>query len=388
MSAQPSIVEFAPPDIGEEEIREVVAALRSGWLTTGPRARRLESEFAALCGARHAVALSSCTAALHLALLGCGIGPGDEVIVPTMTFAATAEVVLAVGAIPVLVDVEADTLCMDPQAAQEAVTGRARALLVVHYGGQAADVSALQALADRHRLTLIDDAAHAVWTTYGERPVGSLARATCFSFYATKNLTTGEGGMLTTDDEHLAARVRTLSLHGISRDARQCSASHRSWDYDIRSAGWKYNMSDIAAALGLAQLRRLPQMQERRAALAARYDRAFQGIPEIEILRDPARGRHSHHLYVILLKLERLRIDRPRFIEELQQRGIAASVHFKPLHLHPLYAEAGAGRIHPAPVAEAAYPRLVSLPLSSAHREEEMDRVVQAVKEIVRSNRC
>lgn len=387
MTEEQARVGFSPPDISEEEIAEVVAALRSGWLTTGPRVREFESEFATFCGAKHAVGLNSCTAALHLALLGCGIGPGDEVILPTMTFAATAEVVLAAGATPVLVDVEADTLCIDPEAVAAAVTEQTRALLPVDYGGQAAEMSSLGALAERHGLALIDDAAHAVWTTYGGRHVGSLARAACFSFYATKNLTTGEGGMLTTDDEELAGRVRMLSLHGLSRGAWRRYTAQGSWDYDIQRPGWKYNLTDIAAALGLAQLRRLPRMQERRAALVALYDRALGSIEEIEFLRDRNRGRHSHHLYVILLRLDRLSIDRARFIEELRTRGIAASVHFKPLHLHSLYVEGGAGRLQPVPVAEAIYPRLVSLPLSSAHREEDVDRVAQEVKEIVRRHR-
>jgi dTDP-4-amino-4,6-dideoxygalactose transaminase len=396
---------FSLPWIGEEEIAAVVDCLRSGWITTGPRVKQFEAAFAEYLGCRHAVAVNSCTAALHLALEALGVGPGDEVVVPTMTFAATAEVVHYLGARPVLIDCHPETLNLDvdclaafleercepgEEGARNRSTGaRVRAVIPVHFAGLPCRMEPLLALAERHGLAVVEDAAHALPAHVGGRPVGTLGAAGAFSFYATKNITTGEGGMLTTDDDALAERARMMSLHGISRDAWLRYTAKGSWQYEIVAPGFKYNMTDIAAALGLAQLGRSEELWEIRRRYAASYSEAFRAVPELEAPPDASpHDRHAWHLYVLRLNPERLALDRAGFIEELRARGIGASVHFIPLHLHPYYRASYGYRRHDFPVASAVYERILSLPLYPRMALDDVDRVIGAVEAIVEANRA
>jgi len=331
--------------------------LESGWLTSGATTKEFERAFADAVGASHAIAVNSCTAALHLGLVAANIGPGDEVIVPTMTFAATAEVVAYTGADLVLVDVDADTVCIDPAKVQEAITPRTRAVMPVHYGGQAAPMAEIIALAKAHGLWIVEDAAHAFPATYQGAPIGSIGDVTCFSFYANKTITTGEGGMLTTEDEEIADRIRLLSLHGLSRSAWRRWETRSAWDYDIVETGYKYNLTDIASAIGIEQLQRAQDLRSQRKVLAAEYDRLFDGS-KIEPVVVSSPDDSAWHLYVIRVAN---RAVRDRVIERLQQAEIGSSVHYKPLHLHPQY-EANFDR-NSFPVASSLFDRIISLPL-------------------------
>ncbi|MCS7026882.1 MAG: DegT/DnrJ/EryC1/StrS aminotransferase family protein [Bryobacteraceae bacterium] len=374
---------YSLPTIGEEEIREVVDSMRSGWLTTGPKVRRFEEEFAAYVGARYAVAVHSCTAALHLSLAALGIGPGDEVIVPTLTFCATANVVIHLGARPVLVDVNRHGL-MDLDAANRALTPRTRAIVPVHYAGQACEMEEILQLAQRHGLKVIEDAAHAVGAEYQGRRIGSFANATAFSFYATKNMTTGEGGMITTDDAELASRIRRLALHGMSRDAWNRYSQTGSWYYEVLEPGFKYNMTDIQAAIGLHQLRKLDGFICRRRELAGFYRRRLADLPELELPEELPGRRHVYHLFPIRLSTT---LNRSRFIDELKRRNIGASVHFIPLHRHPYYSNDPANQVTRFPKAERLYEGLVSLPLYPSMSDPDAEDVVEAVREVVIQNR-
>jgi dTDP-4-amino-4,6-dideoxygalactose transaminase len=376
-------VDFSRPSLGTQEIGEVVAALESGWLSTGPRVRDFERRFAEFVGAPHALAVSSCTAALHLALLAAGVGPGDEVITTPLTFCATANAILQTGAIPVFADVDPATMNLDPAAAAAAVTPRTKALLPVHYGGRPADVVALRAVADRHGLALIEDAAHCVDGAVNGRRVGSIGDFTCFSFYATKNLTTGEGGMVTTASGQADEWMRVASLHGMSKDAwsRYSRAGGRL--YDVVMCGFKYNMMDIQAALGLKQLERLPEMQARRRALWERYD---EGLADLPLARPaaPAPGTvHARHLYAVLVDASRTGCSRDDLRQSLQERGIGTSVHFTALHLFTYYAQRLGLRRGQFPAAEYISDHTLSLPFSPALSDEEADRVVDNVRELV-----
>jgi dTDP-4-amino-4,6-dideoxygalactose transaminase len=382
-----SFLPYNQPSIDEDEIAAVVETLRSGWITTGPRTAAFEQQFAAYTGAEHALALSSATAALHLALVAAGIGPGDEVIVPAYTFAACAHVVVHLGAMPVLVDSSPDDLNIDPAAVERAISPRTRALMAVHFGGQPCRMDDLLALAARHRLFLLEDAAHAVGARYRGRPVGCIGDATAFSFYATKNLTTGEGGMLTTNRTDVDEIARLYALHGMSRDAWKRYRREGSWFYEVVAPGYKYNMSDIQAALGLAQLARLDARNARRAALAARLTAALAGCDAVETPIVRPEVDHAWHLYYILINLDRLRIDRATFIEELAARGIGASVHFIPIYRHPYYRESFGLSADRFPVSESAFARLASLPLYPRMSEQDVDRVAEAVVDVVRTFR-
>jgi perosamine synthetase len=378
---------FHLPLIGAAEEEAVLRALRSGWLTTGAEAHAFEREFARAVGATHAVAVNSCTAALHLALEAAGIGAGDEVILPTMTFAASAEVVSYLGARPVLVDCDADTLNIDPDQVARAVSPRTRAIMPVHFAGHPCDMDAVRALAARHRLVIVEDAAHALPARYRNRPVGAIGDMTCFSFYATKTITTGEGGMLTTEDAATADRVRTMSLHGIGRDAWKRYSAEGSWYYEISAPGYKYNLTDLAAALGRAQLRQCEEFLHARQRIARRYDAAFADLPEI--LRPACRPDvdHAWHLYVIRISPERLAISRSAFIEALRSERIGTSVHFIPLHMHPYYRSTYGYAPTDFPVAQQAFERAVSLPIYPRMSDADVDDVVDAVTRIVRASR-
>jgi dTDP-4-amino-4,6-dideoxygalactose transaminase len=385
-SRRTAFLPFSLPLIGEEEIAEVIDTLRSGWITTGPKVARFEAEFAAAVSAPAALALSSCTAALHTALAASGIGPGDEVITTPLTFAATVNVIEHVGARPVLVDVEPDTLTIDPVQTEAAITPRTRAIVPVHYAGHPANMELIHALAHRHRLLVLEDAAHAVPAAYRGRTVGSGANPVAFSFYAIKNLTTAEGGMLTGEPAFLE-RARLLSLHGMSRDAWKRYDKGGSWRYDILAPGFKYNMTDIQAALGLWQLRKLERFQERRREVVAAYQSAFADQDALELPVERPWVQHAWHLYVLRLRSDALRIGRDRFIEELAARNIGTSVHFIPIHLHPYYRDKYGYRATSFPVSYDSFQRMISLPLNPRLSEQDVADVIDAVREIVRKHR-
>ncbi|MFT3817654.1 MAG: DegT/DnrJ/EryC1/StrS family aminotransferase [Rubrivivax sp.] len=386
MSTEP-FLPFALPEIGDEEIAEVADTLRSGWITTGPKAKRFEADFAAFLGDEglQCIAVNSATAGLHLALEALGIGPGDEVITTTHTFTATAEVVRYLGADVRLVDIDPATLCIDTVQVEAAITPRTKAILPVHYGGLAADMPALLAIARRHGLKVVEDAAHALPTTTGGRLVGTLASdAAVFSFYANKTMTTGEGGMLVTRDAALAARARVMRLHGMSRDAfDRFTAKVPSWYYEIVAPGFKYNLTDIAAALGIHQLRRARGFQQRRAQIAARYDEAFKDLPLVTPPLPAVGDLHAWHLYPLRLG-DAAGIARDRFIEALFEQGIGCSVHYIPLHLHPYWRERYALAPQQFPHSQHAYERLVSLPIYTRMSDADADRVIAAVRRALR----
>lgn len=379
---------FHVPEIDDEDIDAVVSVMRSGWLTTGAKARQFEQEFAAKVGARYAVALNSCTAALHLALEAIGLQEGDEVLVPTMTFAATAEVVTYFKAKPVLIDCLPTTLNMDPELIERAITPRTKAVIPVHFAGQPCEMGSILEIARRHDLRVIEDAAHAFPASYKGKAIGSIGDYTCFSFYATKNITTGEGGMVTTDDPDQADRIRRMSLHGLSRDAWKRYTNQGSWYYDIVAPGFKYNLTDMAAALGLSQLHKADRFWKTRERYAALYAEGFRDLPEITPLMIHDDVQHAWHLYVIQLDLDRLRISRQAFIEGLQQKQIGCSVHFIPLHLHPYYRETGQYSRADFPVASQAFDQMVSLPLYSKMSEEDVHRTIQVVRELILKGRA
>jgi len=375
---------FALPDIGEAEIAEVVDTLRSGWVTTGPKTRRFEEDFAAYLGAPglHALAVNSATAGLHLALEALGIGPGDEVITTTHTFTATAEVVRYLGADVVLVDIDPTTLCIDVDAVERAITPRTKAVVPVHYGGLAADMGRLLALARKRGLRVVEDAAHALPSTCGGRLVGTLeSDATVFSFYANKTITTGEGGMVVTRDDEIARRVKVMRLHGISRDAfDRFTAKVPSWYYEIVAPGFKYNLTDIASAMGIHQLRRANEFQRCRQAIAHAYDQALAGLPLLRPPHPVVGDLHSWHLYVVRLTDE-ARLSRDSFIEKLFAAGIGCSVHYIPLHLQPYWRDRYGLRAEQFPHSQHAYERMVSLPMYSRMTEADVHRVAAATRE-------
>ena len=372
---------FAPPSIGEEEITEVVDTLRSGWITTGPKTARFEEEFARFLGAPGALAVNSCTAALHTALLAAGVGEGDEVITTPLTFAATANVIEHVRARPVLVDVDPETLQLDASRLETAVTPRTRAIIPVHFAGHPADLDAIETIARRHGLLVVEDAAHALPARYRGRLIGSGGNPVAFSFYATKNLTTGEGGMLTGDPEFLK-RARIASLHGMSHDGWKRYAEGGHWFYEVMLPGFKYNMSDIQAAMGLAQLAKIERHQARRRAVVLAYQAAFVAHDAFELPVERPEVEHAWHLYVLRLHPEVLSIGRDRFIEELTRRRIGTSVHFIPLHLHPYYRDTYGYAPDAYPVAQSNYERMLSLPLHPGLSETDVGDVVAAVLDI------
>lgn len=378
---------FALPDITDREIDAVVAALRSGWITTGPRTREFEQRFSAAAGGGEVVMVNSCTAAMHLALEAIGIQPGDEVIVPTMTFAATAEVVRYLGATPVLVDVLAADHNIDPLAVERAVTSRTRAVIPVHFAGMPCDIDSVTDLGRARGLVVIDDAAHCFPCEYRGRPVGTWADVTAFSFYATKTMTTAEGGAAVTTRPDWAERMRVMSLHGISKDAWKRYSVEGSWYYEIIAPGFKYNMTDIAAALGLVQLERAEEMTDARRRIADQYDSAFAESDTFEVIPRHADRGHSHHLYVLKLRPGALRVGRGEVIERLKQRGVGASVHFIPLHLHPYYRDRFGYRPDSNPIALDLFERSFSLPIYSRMATADVQRVVEAVLDIAREGR-
>lgn len=375
-------VPFCVPFTDRREIAEVTDTIRSGWLTTGPKVRAFEERVRRLVGAGHAVALSSCTAALHLALAASGVGRGDEVVTSPYTFAATGEAILYLGARPVFADIVPDTLNIDPAAISRAVSRRTRAIVPVHIAGLPCEMEPILALARRRRLAVIDDAAHALGAGLNGVPVGAMGDMTCFSFYATKNLTTGEGGMVTTSDGDAAGRIRRLSLHGLSRDAWKRYERSGSWRYDIVEMGYKYNMTDVAAALGLAQLAKFGTMQRQRRRLALRYTRLLRPLDAFDLPAEREGSVHAWHLYLLRLRRGVLRIGRDQAIELLRRRGIGTSVHFIPLHLHSLYRRTLGLRAGGFPLAERESARVISLPLYPGLTRRDHDRVIESLADL------
>lgn len=378
-----SFLPFALPDIGEEEIAEVVASLRSGWVTTGPKAKQFETDFAAyLGGGVEAIAVNSATAGLHLGLEALGVGPGDEVITTTHTFTATAEIIRYVGADPVFVDVDVDTLCIDVDAVSRAITPRTKAIIPVHFAGRAADMTRLIALAKQHNLKVMEDAAHALPTTCDGCFVGALeSDITVFSFYANKTITTGEGGMLVTRDAAIAKRAKVMRLHGINRDAfDRFTAKVPSWYYEVVAPGFKYNMTDIAASMGIHQLKKANAFQARRQQIANAYSTALAGLPLVLPPQSAAGDVHSWHLYVIQLT-DAAPVGRDEFIERMFALGIGMSVHYVPLHQHPYWRDTYGLTPDMFPVSQRVYERTATLPLYTRMTDEDVARVVAAVKQ-------
>jgi dTDP-4-amino-4,6-dideoxygalactose transaminase len=384
----PEFIPFDRPDIGEAEIAAVSEVLRSGWITTGPQTKAFERRFAAYVGAEHALAVNSGTAAMHIALAAWDLGPGDEVITTPLTFCSTIQVIVHLGATPVLADVRPDDYNLDPERVAEQITPRTRALLPVHLAGLPCRMQALLALAEAHDLKVLEDAAHAVGARAGERMVGSLGDATAFSFYATKNLTTAEGGMLTTNDSAFAERARLWRLHGLSRDAWKRYTAEGAWRYDVVVPGYKNNMTDVQAAMGLVQLGKLERNIARRTEIARRYTAAFAPLPELIPPPDAqAEDRHAHHLYILRLNPERLRINRNRFFEELKARGVGASVHFIPVYHLSYYRQRFGWRPEDYPETEAIFQSCLSLPCFPRMTDAEVERVIATVAEIVEVHR-
>jgi dTDP-4-amino-4,6-dideoxygalactose transaminase len=374
---------FGAPQIDEEEIQEVVDTLRSGWLSTGPKTRLFEKNFCGYVGSPFALATSSCTAAMHLSLLASGIGPGDEVIVPAMTFAATANVVEHTGARPVFADVGRRSFNIDPVSVERQITGKTKALIPVHFAGLPAPLDELQDIARRRNLIVIEDAAHAVGSEYRGRKIGSIGDYTCFSFYVTKNLATAEGGMVTSSDGEAMDRMRVMSLHGMDLGAWQRYTKQGSKHYQVVYPGFKYNMTDIAAALGLHQLRKLDEFILVRKHYADRYSEAFSDLDELILPPDHTGDRHAWHLYPVLIRPEMLTIDRDDFIEVLNRYNIGIGVHFRVLPLMEFYRKKYGYEPGDFPRAEFISERVFSLPLSPRISEEEIDYIVDVVREVI-----
>jgi dTDP-4-amino-4,6-dideoxygalactose transaminase len=380
---------FSLPDISNEEIEGVIEVLRSGWITTGPKVKEFEKKFAEFVGANHAVAVNSCTAALHLALESIGLEGGDEVLMSPLTFAATAEVVRYFGAKPIFVDIDERTMNLDPLKLEDHLfshySGRVKAVIPVHYAGLVCDMDKIMQIAQRYGLKVIEDAAHAFPAKHKGRMVGTIGDVTCFSFYATKTLTTGEGGILTTDNDEIAERARLMSLHGIKEDAWRRYTAEGSWYYEIIAPGFKYNLTDIAAAMGLAQLRRIYEMLQKRRNIAHMYNDGFRNILELET--PYSSEEHAWHLYVIRLNTEKLKIDRNQFIEELRTRGIGTSVHFIPLHMHPYYRNTYHYQPTDYPISFRIYKQIISLPIYSKMSSDDALQVIDSVKKVIEKNR-
>lgn len=373
---------FGAPDINDDDIREVIATMQSGWLGTGPRVAEFESRFAQFKNlpARQAAAVNSCTAALHLSLLAAGIGPGDEVITSPLTFCATANAILHVGAIPVLADIDPQTLNIDPARLLARINPRTRALIPVHFAGRPCEMDPINAIAQRYELSVIEDCAHAVEATYKGQPTGTLGDFGCFSFYATKNLTTGEGGMVLAKNEQSIERIKTLALHGMSKDAWKRFSDDGYRHYQVVEAGFKYNMMDLQAAIGLQQLKRVTLNWQRRHAIWQRYQQAFARLPVSCPAEPPAHVRHALHLYTLQINTARSGVSRDEFIERMHTQGVGVGVHYLALGEHPYYQQTLGWRPEQTPVASAIGRSIVSLPLSPALSDENVERVIAAVQ--------
>lgn len=377
-------LQFAKAQIGNDEINEVVDTLRSGWLTTGPKTARFESDFSRFIGAPYSLAVNSATAGLHLALEAAGVEPGDEVITTPYTFTASAEVIRYLGADPVFIDIDHRTFNLDPEEIEKNISDRTRAVIPVHFAGQACNMTRIMEIAHRYNLKVIEDAAHALPCTHNGKKIGTIGDITVFSFYATKPITTGEGGMVVTHSEPIWRRIKTMRLHGINRDIwDRYTSSKPNWYYEVTAPGFKYNMPDIAASIGIHQLKQAERFQKRRKEIAWKYTRALADLPlKTPYIEHPS-DIHSWHLYVIQLELETCRITRDRFIEKMAEKGIGTSVHFIPLHLHPYWKNRYHLNENDFPAAFNCYQRAVSLPIYSLMTDDDVSRVISAVRGIL-----
>jgi UDP-4-amino-4,6-dideoxy-N-acetyl-beta-L-altrosamine transaminase len=374
---------FARPLIEQKDIEEVVDTLNSDWLTTGPKTHLFEEEFAKYIGCKYAVAVNSCTAALHISLAALGIGKGDEVITTPYTFVSTVNVILQQGAIPIFVDIKPDTFNINPDLIREKINDKTKAIIPVHFAGQPCNMGKIMKIAKDNNLLVIEDAAHAISAEYEGRKIGTIGDATCFSFYPTKNMTTGEGGMVTINNEELRERLKAWGLHGINKDAWKRYSAEGSWYYEIICPGYKYNMTDIQASLGLHQLEKLNRFKKRREEIVKFYDEAFSDLEEIKTPFVKSNIKHAWHLYIIMIVSEKLKINRNQFIEALKAENIGTSVHFIPVHLHPYYRDTYGFRRGDFPNAEYAFDRVISLPLFPKMNDEDVKDVIDAVRKIV-----
>ena len=384
MEVENIFIPFHKPYVTEDEINEVVDTIRSGWWTTGPKSIKFEKEFNSFIGSKYSVSANSWTAAAHLALEAIGLQRGDEVIIPAITFTATAEIICYFGAKPVIVDVQPDTFNIDPIEIEKAITSKTKAVIPVHYGGQPCDMDEITEIAKRHDLKIIEDAAHAIPAAYKGKKIGTISDVTCFSFYATKTLATGEGGMLCTENEEIAKRSSIMRLHGINSDAWKRYTSEGSWFYEVVAPGYKYNFTDVQAALGLAQLKKVDFLWKCRKEINEQYNKGFAANEFIKTPTLKGDRESAHHLYPILLDLEKLSINRSQFIDELKNIGIGSSVHFIPLYRHPYYRDTFKLHIKNFPISEAIYPRLITLPIWPGMKNEEINRVIKGVESLTR----
>lgn len=369
--------------IGKAEINEVIDTLNSDWITTGPKTFKFESIFCKTIGSKHAIAVNSCTAALHLSIAALGVGKEDEVITSPFTFAATPEVIINQNATPVFVDIEKDTYNIDPAKIEEKITDKTKAILPVHYAGHPCDMDKIMKIAKENDLSVIEDAAHAIGSKYKNKYIGDIGDLTCFSFYATKNLTTAEGGMITTNEDILEDKIRIMSLHGISKDAWKRYSSGGSWYYEILSPGYKYNMNDIQASIGIHQLKKLDNMQKRRLEIVKNYDDAFKDVPQINTPTVKKYATHAWHLYPVQINTDLLKINRNMFIDALKAENIGSSVHFIPIHLHPYYKNKYGFKYGDFPLSEFVYEREISLPIYPKMTDRDVEDVVEAVMKII-----
>jgi len=383
MPSRKNFLVFGRPLIEKEEIREVILTLRSGWIGTGPKVQRFEEMFRDFIGARFAMALNSCTAALHLSMLAIGIKSGDEVIIPALTFAATANAVIHAGGRPVLVDCQRETMNMDPKDAERKITKKTRAIIPVHFAGRPCAMDAIADIARRHRLHVVEDCAHAIEAEFQGKKVGTFGAIGCYSFYVTKNIITGEGGMAVTDSEEYADKIKILALHGMSKDAWKRYSDEGYKHYQVVYAGFKYNMTDMQAALGIHQLPRIDRYWSRRQEIWYTYNNAFQDLPVFLPAPVPGDIKHAYHLYTLLLDTDRLRISRDQFLEQMIEANIGVGVHYIALHLHPFYQQTYGYKRGDFPAAEWISKRTISLPLSPKLREKDVQDVIAAVTKII-----
>ncbi|MDY6986715.1 MAG: UDP-4-amino-4,6-dideoxy-N-acetyl-beta-L-altrosamine transaminase [Thermodesulfobacteriota bacterium] len=376
---------YASQCIDDDDISAVVEALRSQWLTTGPKVEDFERALADFVEAKEAVAVTSGTAALHAAMYALGIEVGDEVILPPMTFAATANAVVFQGGIPVFSDIDSDTLLIDPDQVEEKITARTKAIVAVDYAGQPCDYDSLRRIADKHNLVLVADACHALGAEYKDKKVGSLADLSTFSFHAVKHITTGEGGMITTENSEYAHRMRTFRNHGIPCDHHERN-KQGSWFYEMADLGYNYRMTDFQSALGISQLQKLPTFLKRRQGIAKHYDEAFDLVPQIVPLAVASDILHAYHLYVVKINFNTLGIDRKLFFASLREKGVALNVHYIPVHLHPYYRAKFNTAVGLCPSAEAAYEQIISLPMFPAMMDRDVEKVISAMVESVNGN--
>jgi dTDP-4-amino-4,6-dideoxygalactose transaminase len=381
MTDEPYII-FGSPIIDRDALDAVASTLESGWIGTGPRVHELEAQFAKYVGTKYALATSSCTAALHLSMVASGVGPGDEVITTAMTFCATANSIIHTGATPVFVDCERDTMNIDPAAVEAAITPRTKAIVPVHFAGRPVNMTAISEIAKKHGLLVIEDAAHAIESAFHGKKIGAISNLTCFSFYVTKNMTTGEGGMVTTDDAELASKIKTFGLHGMSADAWSRFSDKGYKHYDVVFPGFKYNLTDMAASIGLTQMPHLSKWLDRRAVVWERYRRAFADMP-LTLPAEPEEGTvHARHLYPVLVR-DDAKVSRDEFLAEMHKRKVGCGVHYRALHVHPYYRDRWGYKPEQFPNAYYIGERTVSLPLTPKLTDAEVERIIRTVGQVL-----